>query len=70
MIILSPKSVESENVLDEVAFAINEGKQIITVLFQVCKIPFRLSRKQYIDFTKDYEAGLRDLLKVLNIGIS
>ena len=42
MVILSPSSVNSTNVEDEVSFALEERKTVIPVLYRECKIPFRL----------------------------
>ena len=65
VIILSPKSVASENVMDEVAYFLEERKQIFPVLYQNCKIPFRIRRLQYSDFTSNYDIGLKQLLYTL-----
>ncbi|NIV92430.1 hypothetical protein GWN42_06400 [candidate division KSB1 bacterium] len=51
MVILSPTSVASENVMDEVGFALEEKKRIFPVLYRRCKIPFRIRRIQRSDFT-------------------
>lgn len=66
IVILSPTSVESQNVLDEVSFAIDAGKRIIPIVLETCHVPLRLSRFQYIDFTAGYEMGLKNLYAVLN----
>jgi len=66
LIILSTASVSSENVLDEFAFALEENKKIVPVLYRDCKLPLRLRRMQYIDFTKNYEAGLIQLKNTLS----
>ena len=65
LVILSPSSVESQNVMDEVSFALEKQKAVIPVLYRDCKVPFRLRRVQYINFRSDYDGGLRHLLKVL-----
>jgi acyl carrier protein len=65
MLVLSPESVGSFNVMDELAFALEEGKEVIPILYRPCKIPFRLRRIQYIDFTAEYDASLVELLKIL-----
>jgi hypothetical protein len=65
--VLSPESVASENVMDEVSYALNEGKLVVPVLIRPCKIPYRLQRVQYIDFTSDYDRGFSQLLKALGI---
>ncbi len=58
LIILSPHSVASQNVQDEVGYALDEKRRVIPVLYQECRIPFRLRRVQYIDFTSDYDSAL------------
>jgi formylglycine-generating enzyme required for sulfatase activity len=65
LIILSPASVGSENVMDEVAFALDREKRIVPVLHRRCEIPLRLLRLQYVDFTSDYNQGLTALLTEL-----
>ena len=62
LIILSPASVASVNVMDEVAFAFERKKRIVPVLYRRCEIPLRLLRLQYIDFISDYNQGLAALL--------
>jgi hypothetical protein len=61
LVILSPSAVESENVLDEVSFAIDEKKTIIPVLYRDCTVPFRLRRLQYVDFRSNYGDRLQQL---------
>jgi hypothetical protein len=66
LIILSPTSVASQNVMDEVAYAIDQKKKILPVLHRKCDIPFRLSRLQHIDFVSDdYNAAFTKLLKAI-----
>lgn len=65
LVVLSPTSVASTNVMDEVSYALEEGKRVVPVLIRACKIPFRLRRVQYIDLSTGYEQGLARLLEVL-----
>lgn len=58
LVVLSPRSVASDNVLDEISYARDHGKVILPVLIEKCEIPFRLHRLQYIDFVSDYRAAL------------
>jgi len=67
LVILSPTAVDSQNVKDEVAYALRKNKQVLPVLYLDCKIPFRLARLQYSDFTTDYEKGLTQLLGALDV---
>lgn len=68
IVVLSADSVGSVNVMDEVSFALEHGKRVVPVLFQECKIPMRLRRLQHLDFTGDYQTGLTQLLKQLEVG--
>src|SRR5215472_13500840 len=65
LVVLSPTSVRSTNVMDEVSFALEEGKTVIPILYRDCAIPFRLRRVQYIDLRFDYSHGFTELLKIL-----
>jgi TIR domain len=67
LVILSPSAVDSENVMDEVSFALSKNKKIVPVLYQNCDIPLRLTRLQYIDFTVDYDTGFPKLCKELGV---
>lgn len=65
LLVLSSTSVQSQNVLDEASFALDQGKRIIPLLIEPCEVPFRFARKQYIDFMTDYSLGLQSLLQTL-----
>ncbi|MEX2261778.1 MAG: toll/interleukin-1 receptor domain-containing protein [Bryobacteraceae bacterium] len=65
LIILSPESVGSTNVMDEVSYAIEHNKQVIPVLYKDCRVPLRLRRLHYIDCTANQEDGLRNLVTEL-----
>ena len=67
LVILSPTSVNSDNVRDEISFALSKQKKVIPVLYRECDVPFRLARLQHIDFRTDYGRGLKTLLKIFGI---
>ena len=67
LVILSPTSVNSDNVRDEISFALSKQKRVIPVLYRACDVPFRLARLQHIDFRTDYARGLKTLLKILSV---
>lgn len=67
LVILSSSSVKSDNVMDEVSYALEEHKIIVPVLLEQCDIPFRLRRFQYADFSGDYNVGIASLIKALNL---
>jgi TIR domain len=68
LVVLSPESVSSQSVMDEVAFALQSNKRVVPVLYQRCDIPFRIQRLQYIDFTTSYDEGFKHLIKALKVG--
>ena len=70
LVILSPASVASENVMNEVAFALERSKRIVPVLYHPCEIPLRLVRLHYVDFTDDYNQGLTELLAELQKAVT
>ena len=63
--VLSPQSVASQNVMDEIGYALSKKKRIFPVLHQDCEVPYRLNRLHYADFRTDYGKGLRELLGAL-----
>jgi hypothetical protein len=66
MIILTPASINSENVLDEIGYTIDKGKRILPVLLENCDVPLRLRRFQYVDFTtKSFEDGVESAKELL-----
>jgi len=66
LIILTPASVSSENVKDEIGYAIDHGKHIMPVLLKNCDVPLRLRRFQYVDFTKiNFSDGVRRAKQLL-----
>jgi tetratricopeptide (TPR) repeat protein len=67
LVILTPTSVSSENVRDEIAYALKQGKVVIPVLYIECEIPLRLERKQHIDFRANYTRGVDLLLRELRV---
>jgi hypothetical protein len=68
IVLLTPSSVTSRNVLDEVAFGLEENKLVIPILVQKCQMPLRLRRLQYIDFTTSYDTGISHLVRTLGVG--
>jgi hypothetical protein len=58
LVILSPASVNSTNVMDEVSFALEEQKTVFPVMYRDCAVPFRLRRVQQVDFTRSLTRGV------------
>lgn len=66
MVILTPASSKSDNVKDEIGFAIDTNKRILPILLENAKVPLRLRRFQYVDFTKkDYDEGIESAKRLL-----
>ena len=65
LVILSVASVASDNVMDEVTYALDEQRTVIPVIASDCQMPYRLRRLQHLDFRKDYQLGLKALLREL-----
>lgn len=55
VVILSPRSVASDNVADEISFAIDGGKSVLPIMIERCNLPLRIARMQVIDATGNYE---------------
>ncbi len=65
IVILSPRSVDSPNVADEVSVAIDGGKNIIPILIEPCTLPLRMTRMQFIDASRDDGAAIRRCLALI-----
>ncbi|MFA4902899.1 MAG: TIR domain-containing protein [Desulfobaccales bacterium] len=65
--VLSPESVASNNVMNEVSYALEEGRLVVPILLHPCDKPSRLRRLQHIDFTAGYDTGFSQLLRALGI---
>src|SRR3982751_3012618 len=59
VVILSPRSVASENVADEISLAIDAGKPVIPLMIEPCNLPLRLTRRHLIDAIAGYDAALQ-----------
>ena len=67
LVVLSPASVASENVEDEWNYYLDHKRPTVTVLHAPCKVPYRLSKLQHIDFHGgDYDQALARLVATLN----
>lgn len=74
VILLSPHSIKSVWVRRELMFALEEdryNKTIVPIVIHVCnhrQLSWTLSSRQLVDFTEDFEAGCRALLRIWGIG--
>lgn len=62
---LSPNSVESPKVKNEIAEALDLKLEIIPILIGSCRTPIQLNRLQYIDAVKDRKSALAEAIKAL-----
>jgi hypothetical protein len=67
LLIATPHSVASDNVMDEVGLALNKKKAVIPVMVETCDLPLRVHRAQWVDFRESYEQGLAALLEELGL---
>lgn len=65
VVMLSPRSTASDNVADEISFAIDHGKSVLPVMLERCSLPLRISRMQVVDATLDYELALQQCVAEL-----
>jgi hypothetical protein len=68
LIVLSPASVNSDEVRSELRWALDQKKPVVPVLYQECTIPRRLLLTQYVDFRSvaaDDEAKLKEVVEAL-----
>jgi photosystem II stability/assembly factor-like uncharacterized protein len=67
LVVLSPASSQSQNVRNEISFALEQGKIVVPVIFKDCVVPLQLQRQNRIDFRADYTRGLTALLDHLRV---
>lgn len=66
LLVMSSSSVESPNVRDELAVALDEDMTIIPIMIEPCRPPLRVRRRQYIKFhSTEYENALDQLTDTL-----
>ncbi|MBX3086667.1 MAG: toll/interleukin-1 receptor domain-containing protein [Anaerolineae bacterium] len=65
LVLLSPDSSASENVADEWSYFITKDKPIIPLLVRPCDVPFRLMRRQRVDFTGEFKPAFAQLIRAL-----
>lgn len=67
LLLMSPTSVASQNVQDEVSIAIQENKKFVPILIKACELPMRWQRKQYADLTSNPDKAIGDILQFLGL---
>lgn len=67
IIVLSPNSIKSEHVEEELMTALDDGKSIIPILYQDCRIPRRLKLIQYVDLASGINQNNKNIEQILEI---
>ncbi|MDD4650970.1 MAG: TIR domain-containing protein [Methanothrix sp.] len=67
LIILSPSSVESDEVQSEWLSALDKNKVVIPILYKKCEIPFRLKPIKYIDIMSRSPEDKESIERILNV---
>jgi len=68
LIVLTPASVASDEVDNELQFAVSADKVVLPVLQQPCQVPLRIHAINYVDFTNlPYQNGVQRLLQAFNL---
>lgn len=65
VVVVSPRSIASDNVMDEISFAIEKRKAVLPVMIEKCVLPLRITRMHVIDGTGSYETALQQCLAEL-----
>jgi len=58
VVVLSPRSVASDNVADEISYAIEHRKPVLPVLIEKCSVPLRITRMHVIDATEGFDRAV------------
>ena len=58
VVVLSPRSVASDNVADEISYAIQHRKSVLPVLIEKCNLPLRITRMHVIDATEGFDRAV------------
>lgn len=67
IIVLSKTSVASDNVKNEMRFAMDHQKHIHPIYIEDCSVPLSMRRMHYIDFVKmGYDKGINRLVQDIN----
>lgn len=71
LLVLSPASMKSQNVRDEMAFALKRNRLIVPVLYKDCDddIPYRIQRLQHVDLRGKSEYSVGQVLRALNVPV-
>src|SRR6266851_1751396 len=66
LFVMTPSSVNSPNCHDEWSRALSFKKPVLPLMVRNSVPPMRLHRLQYVDFTGDFDAALKQLIEHLN----
>lgn len=65
VVIVSPRSVASDNVADEISYALENGKSVLPVMIEKCSLPLRITRMHVIDASAGYDRAVQQCVAEL-----
>ena len=65
VVIISPRSIASDNVADEISYAIEHRKSVLPVMIEKCSLPLRITRMHVIDATEAFDRAVDQCLAEL-----
>ena len=65
VVVLSPRSVASDNVADEISYAIQHRKPVLPVLIEKCSLPLRITRMHVIEATEGFDRAVDECVAEL-----
>ncbi len=66
LLVLSPASLHSQNVMNEARYALDSARHIMLLLVTPCDIPSQLGHLQFVNFIdKPYEEGLNEIKELI-----
>jgi hypothetical protein len=58
VVIISPRSVASDNVADEISYAIEHRKSVLPIMIEKCSLPLRITRMHVVDATTGFDRAV------------
>ena len=65
IVFLSPNSVASDQVKNEIAYAEHHKKTVIPVMHRKCELPISIFRKQFVDYTRKDRESYHQILSAI-----
>ena len=68
--IMSPQSINSRNVMNEIRYATGHNRKIIPIMYQQCDPPLDIISLNYIDFRENFNESFRKLLDTVEVEVA